>query len=138
MPPPNQRPAPDQPFPLPTARQTSSIPKAGTENDFWQYPSQQVLHIKKIFQITKIEELSVSDPHVDVLERYVAQRLALEGIRIGAKRHGRHNQDSQCQQRTSLARGTILRLKCRVWICWMFSLCNLNEPGAEVGSPSRK
>ena len=29
MPPPNQRPAPDQPFPLPIDRQTSSIPKAG-------------------------------------------------------------------------------------------------------------
>lgn len=27
MPPPNQRPAPDQPFLLPTERQTSSIPK---------------------------------------------------------------------------------------------------------------
>ena len=43
MPPPNQRPAPDQPFSLPTQRQVSSIPKAGTENEFWQYPSQQVL-----------------------------------------------------------------------------------------------
>nr|CAG4641168.1 EOG090X0CJG [Eulimnadia texana] len=42
MPPPNQRPAPDQPFPLPTDRQKSSIPKAGTENEFWQYPSQQM------------------------------------------------------------------------------------------------
>lgn len=43
MPPPNQRPAPDQPFPLPTNRQTSSIPKAGTEKEeFWQYPSQQM------------------------------------------------------------------------------------------------
>nr|CAG4646540.1 EOG090X0CJG [Macrothrix elegans] len=42
MPPPNQRPAPDQPFTLPTERQTSSIPKAGTENEFWQYPSQQM------------------------------------------------------------------------------------------------
>jgi cytochrome c heme-lyase len=42
MPPPNQLPAPDQPFPLPTERQLSSIPKAGTENEFWVYPSQQV------------------------------------------------------------------------------------------------
>ena len=29
MPPPNQRPAPDQPFALPIDRQKSSIPKAG-------------------------------------------------------------------------------------------------------------
>lgn len=42
MPPPNQRPAPDQPFSLPTQRQVSSIPKAGSENEFWQYPSQQM------------------------------------------------------------------------------------------------
>lgn len=42
MPPPNQRPAPDQPFDLPTERQVSTIPKAGSENDFWQYPSQQM------------------------------------------------------------------------------------------------
>ncbi len=42
MPPPNQRPAPDQPFPLPTERITSTIPKAGTEGERWVYPSQQV------------------------------------------------------------------------------------------------
>jgi len=42
MPPPNQRPAPDQPFELPIQRQVSTIPKAGKENEFWQYPSQQM------------------------------------------------------------------------------------------------
>jgi cytochrome c heme-lyase len=42
MPPPNQQPAPGQPFPLPTERVTSSIPKAGTEGDRWVYPSPQV------------------------------------------------------------------------------------------------
>lgn len=47
MPPPNQRPAPDQPFPLPIDRQTSSIPKAGAvsedgKQDSWVYPSQQM------------------------------------------------------------------------------------------------
>ncbi|CAL1535571.1 unnamed protein product [Lymnaea stagnalis] len=41
MPPPNQRPAPDQPFPLPTERVVSSIPKAGTE-EHWVYPSPQM------------------------------------------------------------------------------------------------
>ena len=41
MPPPNQRPAPNQPFPLPIERQKSTIPKAGTE-DTWVYPSQQM------------------------------------------------------------------------------------------------
>lgn len=39
---PNQNPAPDQPFPLPTTRQVSTIPKAGTEDKFWVYPSQQM------------------------------------------------------------------------------------------------
>ncbi|XP_075235460.1 cytochrome c heme lyase [Lycorma delicatula] len=42
MPPPNQSPAPDQPFPLPTKREISSIPKAGTDGEFWVYPSQQM------------------------------------------------------------------------------------------------
>lgn len=42
MPPPNQRPAPDQPFELPIHRQVSTIPKAGTEGEFWRYPSQQM------------------------------------------------------------------------------------------------
>ncbi|ESO92397.1 hypothetical protein LOTGIDRAFT_120834 [Lottia gigantea] len=42
MPPPNQRPSEGQPFPLPTGRVKSTIPKAGTENETWQYPSQQM------------------------------------------------------------------------------------------------
>lgn len=45
MPPANQNPAPDQPFPLPTARQVSSIPKATEDpnaKEFWVYPSQQM------------------------------------------------------------------------------------------------
>jgi len=41
MPPPNQRPSPDQPFPLPIDRVKSSIPKAGTE-ETWVYPSPQM------------------------------------------------------------------------------------------------
>ncbi|XP_066581065.1 holocytochrome c-type synthase [Prorops nasuta] len=42
MPPPNQQPSPGQPFPLPTDRQVSSIPKATGEDEFWVYPSQQM------------------------------------------------------------------------------------------------
>ena len=42
MPPPNQRPAPDQPFGLDTSRQISQIPKAGSEGEYWVYPSQQM------------------------------------------------------------------------------------------------
>uniref|UniRef100_A0A1E1X9S6 Holocytochrome c-type synthase n=1 Tax=Amblyomma aureolatum TaxID=187763 RepID=A0A1E1X9S6_9ACAR len=43
MPSPNQQPAPDQPFPLPTNRQRSRIPKAGgAEGETWEYPSQQM------------------------------------------------------------------------------------------------
>lgn len=41
MPPPNQRPAPDQPFPLSTDREMSTIPRAGTTEN-WVYPSQQM------------------------------------------------------------------------------------------------
>ncbi|CAL4148812.1 unnamed protein product, partial [Meganyctiphanes norvegica] len=39
---PNQKQAPGQPFPLPTERQVSTIPKAGKENENWVYPSPQM------------------------------------------------------------------------------------------------
>lgn len=39
---PNQNPSPDQPFELPTERQVSSIPKAGSESENWVYPSPQM------------------------------------------------------------------------------------------------
>ena len=42
MPPPNQMPSPGQPFPLETKRVVSNIPKAGTENENWVYPSEQM------------------------------------------------------------------------------------------------
>lgn len=44
MPPANQNPAPGQPFPLPTERQVSSIPKVTSDGtkEFWVYPSQQM------------------------------------------------------------------------------------------------
>merc|ERR1719412_1018888 len=41
MPPANQQPSPDQPFPLPTQRQASSIPNPNT-GQTWVYPSQQM------------------------------------------------------------------------------------------------
>lgn len=42
MPPENQNPAPDQPFPLSKDRQVSTIPKATEEGGFWVYPSPQM------------------------------------------------------------------------------------------------
>jgi cytochrome c heme-lyase len=42
MPPPNQRPSADQPFPLPTERQKSSIPKSSAAGETWEYPSPQM------------------------------------------------------------------------------------------------
>ncbi|XP_024230405.1 holocytochrome c-type synthase isoform X1 [Oncorhynchus tshawytscha] len=41
MPPPNQVPAPDQPFLLPVNREESKIPRAGTGKN-WVYPSEQM------------------------------------------------------------------------------------------------
>ena len=39
----SQEPAPDQPYPLSTARVSSSIPKAGgRDGETWTYPSQQM------------------------------------------------------------------------------------------------
>jgi len=42
MPPPNQRPAPDQPFLLSTSRITSNIPKVAEKDENWVYPSPQM------------------------------------------------------------------------------------------------
>ena len=42
MPKESQEPQKDQPFVLSTERETSSIPKAGTGNDRWAYPSEQM------------------------------------------------------------------------------------------------
>lgn len=47
MPPPNQRPAPDQEKPLPTNRIKSSIPrgeKSEPEKEKWEYPSEQMFY----------------------------------------------------------------------------------------------
>ncbi|XP_072307307.1 holocytochrome c-type synthase [Eucyclogobius newberryi] len=41
MPPPNQTPAPDQPFPLDVGREESTIPRHGVEKN-WVYPSEQM------------------------------------------------------------------------------------------------
>lgn len=41
MPPPNQTPAPDQPFHLSTSREESTIPRHNTEKN-WVYPSEQM------------------------------------------------------------------------------------------------
>lgn len=38
----NQNPSEGQPFPLPTNRETSSIPKADAGDERWVYPSQQM------------------------------------------------------------------------------------------------
>lgn len=42
MPPPNQRPSPDQPFALSIDRQTSTIPRADKDGECWVYPSPQM------------------------------------------------------------------------------------------------
>ncbi|XP_017208122.4 holocytochrome c-type synthase-like [Danio rerio] len=41
MPPPNQQPSADQPFPLSVVREESTIPRAGAERN-WVYPSEQM------------------------------------------------------------------------------------------------
>lgn len=64
MPPPNQRPAPDQPFPLPTTRQKSTIPKAGAD-DTWEYPSQQMFWNAMLRKGWRWKEADVSPNDMD-------------------------------------------------------------------------
>ncbi len=68
MPPPNQRPAPDQPFSLPTARQQSSIPKAakdGKKEENWEYPSQQMFWNAMLKKGWRWEEDAISQQDMD-------------------------------------------------------------------------
>ncbi|XP_051693789.1 holocytochrome c-type synthase isoform X2 [Oryctolagus cuniculus] len=64
MPPANQTPAPDQPFALSTAREESSIPRAGSEKK-WVYPSEQMFWnamLRKGWK-WKDEDISQRDMH---------------------------------------------------------------------------
>ena len=48
----SQEPRPDQPFSLSKDREISSIPKFGTENEKWVYPSEQMFFnamVRKVF-----------------------------------------------------------------------------------------
>ena len=67
MPPPNQRPSPDQPFPLPTDRQKSTIPKAtAPEGETWVYPSQQMFWNAMLRKGWRWKEESDINPEVMV------------------------------------------------------------------------
>jgi len=61
---PKQTPAPDQPFPLPIDRQKSSIPKAGTEEN-WVYPSQQMFYNALLRKGWQFEEGSLHSEDMD-------------------------------------------------------------------------
>ena len=62
MPPPNQQPSPGQPFPLSTNRITSNIPKAGTENEKWVYPSEQMFWNAMLRKGWRWEEDAIKQP----------------------------------------------------------------------------
>lgn len=64
MPPPNQRPAPDQPFGLPTNRQRSTIPKADSEEN-WEYPSQQMFWNAMLRKGWRWKEADVTQKDMD-------------------------------------------------------------------------
>jgi len=63
MPPPNQRPSPDQPFDLPTDRQKSTIPKAtGKDGETWMYPSAQMFWNAMLRKGWRWKEEETMDP----------------------------------------------------------------------------
>ena len=109
MPPPNQLPSPNQPFPLSTDRVKSTIPKAGTENDKWVYPSEQMfwnamLRKGKHTNYTNIikRSLNTKKMHYNLVATY---RMAMGDRRHQAERHEQHHQDTQLEQRACLGRG---------------------------------
>ncbi|XP_050422147.1 holocytochrome c-type synthase [Adelges cooleyi] len=80
MPPPNQQPAPDQPFTLPTEREVSTIPKA--DGDFWVYPSAQMFWnamLRKGWR-WKDDNLSPKDMEVIIKIHNVNNELAWQEV----------------------------------------------------------
>jgi cytochrome c heme-lyase len=65
MPPPNQRPAPDQPFPLSTKREKSTIPKATAPNETWEYPSPQMFWNAMLRKGWRWQEDQLSDTDME-------------------------------------------------------------------------
>ena len=96
MPPANQMPAPDQPFPLSTTRVVSNIPKVSEKDETWVGSIDWMRMIDELFS-----GLSIS---TNVLECDVTQGLALAGWRSLIGRYGEHHPNAQHQQRTRLAR----------------------------------
>ncbi|KAL7639554.1 UNVERIFIED_CONTAM: hypothetical protein RMT77_010055 [Armadillidium vulgare] len=80
--PPNQQPSPDQPFPLPTERQISNIPIAGSEDKNWVYPSPQMFWnamLRKGWR-WKEDDLSKSDMESIIRIHNVNNELAWQEI----------------------------------------------------------
>ena len=81
MPPPNQQPAPDQPFPLDTSRVQSSIPKATKDgsDEKWVYPSEQMfwnaMLRKGLVTSSSLNNLMTSSS----LNHSMTSQMALEG-----------------------------------------------------------
>ncbi|KAH7730055.1 Protein CCHL-1 [Aphelenchoides avenae] len=70
MPPPNQRPAPDQPFPLSTKREKSTIPKAiGKDGETWEYPSPQMFWNAMLRKGWRWQEDQLSDKDMENIIR---------------------------------------------------------------------
>ena len=72
MPPPNQRPAPDQPFPLSTRREKSTIPKSQSQSqggDTWEYPSPQMFWNAMLRKGWRWQEDQLSEKDMDNIIR---------------------------------------------------------------------
>jgi cytochrome c heme-lyase len=73
MPPPNQKPAPDQPFPLSTERVKSTIPKAITKEpgkmETWEYPSAQMFWNAMLKKGWRWQDDQMSDKDMDNIIR---------------------------------------------------------------------
>jgi hypothetical protein len=83
MPPPNQKPAPDQPFSLSTDREKSSIPKAVENGETWEYPSPQM------FWNAMVKKGKFINIFIPIKQKKSSlNRLALEGTANKSKRHG--------------------------------------------------
>ncbi|XP_065202706.1 holocytochrome c-type synthase [Planococcus citri] len=118
MPPPNQQPSPDQPFPLPTERELSSIPKAGTDGEVWVYPSPQMFWnamLRKGWR-WKDDDLSPQDMDVIIKIHNVNNEEAWKEVLKWEALHARECTNPQLKSFGGRAKDYSPRARIRHWM----------------------
>ena len=96
MPPSSQEPLPDQPFSLSKERQTSSIPKADSSNN-WVYPSQQMFFNAMVKKVCYTVVGSIGGPYAHLTMqgwKWKDWELTPEDMKHIIDIHNRNNEEA--------------------------------------------